>query len=57
LDTAAFHYSTKSGQNPDDPVEYIVRRRLELRQDWGAHRFAINEIFDNECDRLVIEFE
>ena len=57
LDTAAFRYSIETGQNPDDPAEYIIRRRLELRAGWDAHRAAIDEIFGNEFDRLVIEFE
>jgi hypothetical protein len=57
LDTAAFRYSIETGQNPDDPTEYIIRRRLELRDGWDAHRAAIDEIFGNEFDRLVVEFE
>lgn len=57
LDTAAFRYSIETGQNPDDPGEYIIRRRLELRDGWDAHRAAIDEIFGNEFDRLVVEFE
>ena len=40
LDTAAFRYSVETGQNPDDPAEYIIRRRLELRQGWDEHRAA-----------------
>ena len=57
LDTAAFRYSIETGQNPDAPAEYIIRRRLELREGWDAHRAAIDEIFGNEFDRLVVEFE
>ncbi len=57
LDTPAFRYSIETGQNPEDPAEYIIRRRLELRQGWAAHRTAINELFGTEFDRLVIEFE
>ena len=57
LDTAAFRYSVETGQNPEDPAEYVIRRRLELRQGWAEHRAAIDEIFGNEFDRLVIEFE
>lgn len=57
LDTAAFRYSVETGQNPDDPAEYIIRRRLELRDGWDVHRAAIEEIFGNEFDRLVVEFE
>ncbi|MFZ0423758.1 MAG: caspase family protein [Xanthobacteraceae bacterium] len=57
LDTPAFRYSVETGQNPDDAAEYIIRRRLELRQGWPAHRDAIDELFGNEFDRLVIEFD
>jgi hypothetical protein len=57
LDTPAFRYSIETGQNPDDPAEYLIRRRLELRQGWPEHRAAIDELFGNEFDRLVIEFE
>lgn len=57
LDTPAFRYSVVTGQNPDDPAEYIIRRRLELRQGWPDHRAVIDELFGNEFDRLVIEFE
>ncbi|WP_321966880.1 caspase family protein [Burkholderia cepacia] len=57
LDTAAFRYSVETGQNPDDSSEYIVRRRLELRQGWDEHRAAIDEIFGTMFDCLVVEFE
>lgn len=57
LDTPAFRYSIETGQNPDDPSEYIIRRRLELRLGWPDHRAAIDELFGTEFDRLVVEFE
>lgn len=57
LDTPAFRYIVESGQNPEDPSEYLIQRRLELRQGWGAHRAAIDDLFDTEFNRLVIEFE
>lgn len=57
LDTAAFRYSVETGQNPDDSSEYIIRRRLELRQGWDEHRAAIDEIFGTTFDCLVVEFE
>jgi hypothetical protein len=57
LDTPAFRYSIETGQNPDDPAEYIIRRRLELRQGWLDHRAAVDELFGETFDRLVIEFE
>jgi hypothetical protein len=51
LDTPAFRYSIETGQNPEDPAEYVIRRRLELRQGWAAHRAAIDELFGSEFDR------
>ena len=57
LDTPAFRYIVESGQNPADPTEYYIKRRLELRQGWAAHRAAIDELFGNEFQQLVIEFE
>ena len=57
LDTQAFRYSIETGQNPDDPAEYILRRRLELQQGWPTHRAAIDEMFGSEFELLVVEFE
>jgi hypothetical protein len=57
LDTPVFRYSIDTGQNPEDPAEYIIRRRLELRQGWPAHRTVIDKLFGSEFDRLVIAFE
>ncbi len=57
LQTPAFRYSIESGQNPEDPAEYIIRRRLELRQGWSRHRATIGELFGREFDKLVVEFE
>ena len=57
LDTPAFRYIVESGQNPQDPAEYYIKRRLELRQGWPTHRAAINELFGSVFDQLVVEFE
>jgi hypothetical protein len=57
LDAPAFRYSIEPGQNPEDPSEYGVRRRLELRQGWAENRVAIDELFDRQFDRLIVEFE
>lgn len=57
LDTPAFRYIVETGQNPDDPAQYFIKRRLELRQGWAAHRAAIDELFGNEFQQLVVEFE
>lgn len=57
IDTEFFRYSIISGQNPNDPAEYLIRRQLELRSGWEAKREAIAEVFDDQFEYLVIEFE
>jgi hypothetical protein len=57
LDAPAFRYSVGTGQDPEDPGKYIIYRRLELRQGWSAYRAAIDEIFGDKFDRLIVEFE
>ncbi|MBH5371075.1 hypothetical protein [Bradyrhizobium glycinis] len=31
--------------------------RLELRQGWAAHREALDELFSDEFQQLVVEFD
>ena len=57
LDTSAFRYIIETGQNHDDPSEYFIKRRLQLRQDWPTHRLAIEALFGNDFRQLVIEFK
>lgn len=57
LDAPAFRYIVETGQNPEDPSEYYITRRLELRQGWAAHREALDELFSDEFQRLVVEFD
>jgi hypothetical protein len=57
LDAPAFRYIVETGQNPEDPSAYYITRRLELRQGWAAHREALDELFLDEFQRLVVEFE
>lgn len=57
LDAPAFRYIVVTGQNPEDPSEYYITRRLELRQGWAAHREALDELFSDEFQRLVVEFD
>ena len=56
VDTSAFRYTVEPAQNPDDPEEYAITRRLELRESWTALRDAIDRIFGDAFDHLVIEF-
>ena len=57
LDTIAFRYSIQAKQNPADPREWKILRRLELRQGWMNYRDAIDSIFGEEFSRVVVEFE
>jgi len=57
LDAPAFRYIVETGQNPEDSSEYYVTRRLELRQGWAAHREALDELFSDEFQQLVVEFD
>ncbi len=57
LDAPAFRYIVETGQNPEDPSEFYITRRLELRQGWAAHREALDELFTDEFQRLVVEFD
>jgi len=57
LDAPAFRYIVETGQNPEDPTEYFITRRLELRQSWTAHREALDELFSDEFQQLVVEFD
>ena len=56
VDTPAFRYSIEPGQSPQDPVEYVIVRRLVLRDHWTALRETIEQIFGDAFDLLVIEF-
>lgn len=57
LDAPGFRYSIESGQNPDDPSEYYITRRLTLRQGWDASRDAIHQLFGNQFQLLVVDFD
>lgn len=57
LDAPAFRYIVETGQNPENPTEYYITRRLELRQGWPAHREALEQLFTDEFEQLVIEFD
>ena len=56
VDTPAFRYTVDPAQNPDDPAQYVIVRRLALREHWTALRDAIDQIFGDAFDHLVIEF-
>jgi hypothetical protein len=53
LDTPAFRYWIETGQNPDDPAEYIIRRRLALLQGWPAQMGLLVTL---RRDHQIVEF-
>jgi hypothetical protein len=57
LDAPAFRYIVETGQSPEDPSEYYITRRLELRQGWAVHREALDELFSDEFQQLVVEID
>ena len=57
LDAPTFRFFIETGQNPDAPGEYMIRRRLELRQGWSDQRDAIENLFGHDFSLLVVEFE
>ncbi|MBV9883668.1 MAG: hypothetical protein JO276_11720, partial [Sphingomonadaceae bacterium] len=58
VDTPAFRYSVVCDQNPDDPADWRIRRRLELRDGWEEQREEIEDaIAGLNLDRFVVTFE
>lgn len=58
VDTPAFRFTVLTDQDPDDPTEWRIRRRLELRDGWEAQRDDIAEaIAGLDLDRFVVTFE
>ncbi|MXY54007.1 MAG: caspase family protein [Gammaproteobacteria bacterium] len=52
VDTPVFRYTVEPSQNPDDPAEYVLVRRLKLREHWATLRDVIGDAFDH----LIVEF-
>lgn len=57
LDASAFRFFIEASQNPDEPSEFIIRRRLELRQGWLDQRDSIETLFGSDFSLLVVEFD
>jgi hypothetical protein len=58
VDTPAFRYTVLADQDPDDPSDWRIRRRLELRDGWEEQRDEIEEaITELDLDRFVVTFE
>jgi hypothetical protein len=57
LSTPAFHYFIEAMQSPNDAAEYSILRRLSLRENWEQFRDQIGQIFRDEFDLVVVEFD
>ncbi len=57
LDTEYFRFWIESHQSKNDPGEYALARRLELREEAAQHLDALGELFGPMFDRVVIQFE
>lgn len=57
LDAHAFRFFIETGQNPEEPSEFIIRRRLELRHGWSDQRETIESLFGSDFSLLVVEFD
>lgn len=58
VDTPAFRFWVICDQDPDDPGEWRIRRRLDLRDGWEDRREEIEEaIAGLDLDRFIVTFE
>jgi hypothetical protein len=55
LDTTTFRFSIDVRQNRSDPSEYVIVRRLNLRQGASAYQEQIDDAFGAMFDRIVVE--
>lgn len=57
FDTDHFRYSIQSGQDPNDPEDYLIARRLEFRDGAEAEIDRLDELFGAAFDRIVVKFD
>ena len=55
IDTVAFRFSIDVRQNRSDSSEYVVIRRLELREGAATYQEQIDDVFGAMFDRIVVE--
>jgi hypothetical protein len=56
LDCAYFRFQIEGQQDPEDANQYIISKRLELREGWEEREDEIDDIFGSIFDCLVVEF-
>lgn len=58
VDTPAFRFWVTSDQDPDNPCDWRIRRRLELREGWEGQQEEIEEtIAALDMDRFIVTFD
>lgn len=57
LDTDLFRFQIETRQNPDDPSEYTITKRLELREGAEGRLEELDELFGAIFERIVVETE
>jgi hypothetical protein len=57
LDCTFFRYSIEGRQDPEDAGQYLLVRRLELREGWEDREEEIDNLFGTIFDSLVVEID
>jgi hypothetical protein len=57
LDCSYFRFSIEGQQDPDDAGQYLIVRRLELREGWEDREDEIDDLFGSIFDSLVVEID
>lgn len=57
LDCSYFRFSIEGQQDPGDASQYLIVRRLELREGWEDREEEIDELFGSIFDGLVVEID
>jgi uncharacterized caspase-like protein len=57
LDCQFFRFSIESQQDPDDANQYLIARRLDLREGWDEREEEIDGLFGSIFDSLVVEVD
>ncbi|SDJ30228.1 hypothetical protein SAMN05216338_104550 [Bradyrhizobium sp. Rc2d] len=57
LDCSYFRFSIEGQQDPDDASQYVIVRRLELREGWEDREKEIDDLFGSIFDSLVVEID
>jgi len=55
LDTDLFRFQIETRQNPEDPSEYTITKRLELREGAEGRIEELDDLFGAIFERIVVE--